>query len=268
MAFCNVLRWIGVSALMFAAFLLGPATSQKAVMAQAVPPATEETEKLDSQPLQVLIEATIVEIEADDADIDKHLSKMTNTGDASDQPESPSATTDPIPTGVANALHMGFVSAKPTDVIQELEKLGKTKVLACPRLLVLNKQRAELHVDSDTQLRLRPFVSSNDGGNIRLEIRLQRETKTRDENGVDQTNALQITSNVMFPDGNTVFICQAAGDGTQQTDEDKPSAEAAPAKKQWVTIVTAKTWQDVPERKAAAEETTHEEPQRIPTSYY
>ena len=53
------------------------------------------------------------------------------------------------PSGFAedtNGLKFGFVSNSTTGFIRALETMGETKVLACPRLLVLNKQRAEIHL--------------------------------------------------------------------------------------------------------------------------
>lgn len=124
-------------------------------------------------------------------------------------------------------LKFGFVDKSTTGFLRALETMGETKVLACPRLLVLNKQRAEIHLgdklgyatttqtqtstvqtiqfqDVGTQLRLRPFVSSD--GMIRLEVRPERSSGLIDSNGIPQVNSAQVTSNVMVPDGATVVI--------------------------------------------------------------
>ena len=94
-------------------------------------------------------------------------------------------------------MKFGWVGGSTTGFIQALETLGETKVLAAPRLLVLNKQRAEVHLGDQlgyvtstqtqtsttetvnfmptgTQLRLRPFVSSD--GMIRMEIHPERSS--------------------------------------------------------------------------------------------
>ena len=127
---------------------------------------------------------------------------------------------------VVPGLRFGFVDKSTTGFIRALETLGETKVLACPRLLVLNKQRAEIHLgdrlgyatstqtqtstiqkvefqDVGTQLRLRPFVSSD--GMVRMEIRPERSSG-KIEAGIPQVNAAQVTTNVMVPDGATIVI--------------------------------------------------------------
>lgn len=124
-------------------------------------------------------------------------------------------------------LKFGFVDQNTTGFIRALETMGETKVLACPRLLVLNKQRAEIHLgdklgyatttqtqtstvqtvqfqDVGTQLRLRPFVSSD--GMVRLEVRPERSSGIIDADGIPQVNSAQVTSNVMVPDGATIVI--------------------------------------------------------------
>ena len=55
-----------------------------------------------------------------------------------------------------------------------------------------------------TQLRLRPFVSSD--GMIRMEIHPERSTGELDSNGIPQTDTAQVTSNVLIPDGATIVI--------------------------------------------------------------
>ena len=127
----------------------------------------------------------------------------------------------------ANGVKFGWVGGSTSGFIRALESLGETKVLACPRLLVLNKQRAEIHIGKQlgyetstvsqtsttqtvqfmpvgTQLRLRPFVSSD--GMIRMEIHPERSTGDIDANGIPQTTTAQVTTNVMIPDGATIVI--------------------------------------------------------------
>src|SRR5208283_3799854 len=98
---------------------------------------------------------------------------------------------------------------------------------ASPRLLVVNKQRAELQVgdclgyytstqtqtstvqtanfmETGTQLRLRPFVGSD--GIIRMEIHPENSTGALNAAGIPQTTGAHVTTNVMIPDGRTVVI--------------------------------------------------------------
>jgi general secretion pathway protein D len=108
-----------------------------------------------------------------------------------------------------------------------LETYGDTKVLASPRILVLNKQHAEIQVgdnlgyktvtqtqtstvqtvqflNTGTLLRIRPFVSSD--GMIRLEIHPERSSGELNLDGVPQTHSAQITSDFAVPNGGTVVI--------------------------------------------------------------
>ena len=142
------------------------------------------------------------------------------------------STTNVDPNGLAsstNGIKYGFVSNNITGFIRALETVGSTKILASPRILVLNKQRAEIQLGSrlgfrstvtqniigttqavqflntGTLLRLRPFVSSDDI--IRMEIHPERS-----EGSVDPTTGLpsqtlaELTTNVMVPNGATLVI--------------------------------------------------------------
>jgi general secretion pathway protein D len=128
--------------------------------------------------------------------------------------------------GNTPGVKFGWVGGNTTGFIKALETYGETKVLASPRILVLNKQRAEIHLGKQlgyktatqtqttttetvnfmpvgTQLRLRPFVSTD--GMIRMEIHPERSSGEL-QDGVPQTHASQVTTNVMIPDGATMVI--------------------------------------------------------------
>ena len=121
----------------------------------------------------------------------------------------------------------GYSSNSITAFIRALESRTDVKVLASPRLLVVNKQRATLQVgdtlgyttstsnmgvttqtanfmEVGTQLRLRPFVTSD--GIIRMEIHPENSTGALNSAGIPQTTGAQVTTNVMVPDGRTVVI--------------------------------------------------------------
>ena len=101
---------------------------------------------------------------------------------------------------------------------------------------MVNKQRAEIQLgdrlgyetatqtqtstvqtvqfmDVGTQLRLRPFVASD--GMVRMEIHPEKSTGALDTNGIPQTSAAQVTTNVMVPDGTTMVV-----GGLIETDKD------------------------------------------------
>jgi type II secretory pathway component GspD/PulD (secretin) len=124
-------------------------------------------------------------------------------------------------------LKFGFVANTVTGFIRALQTVGKTEILACPRLLVVNKQRAELQLgdrlgymsttqtqtsttqtvqfmDIGTQLRLRPFVTCD--GIVRMEIHPEKSSGQLNNAGIPQTSTAQVTTNVMVPDGATIVI--------------------------------------------------------------
>ena len=137
------------------------------------------------------------------------------------------ATTDP--TGFASASNgakFGFVANNVTGFIQALETIGSTKILASPRILVLNKQRAEIQLgqrlgfqtfsqnftstiqqvqflNTGTLLRIRPFISED--GMIRMEIHPERSSGSV-SNNIPNQNTAELTTNVMVPDGATLVI--------------------------------------------------------------
>ncbi len=101
-------------------------------------------------------------------------------------------------------------------------------MLASPRILVLNKQKAEIQLgqrlgyptitqnftstvqqiqflNTGTLLRLRPFVSSD--GMVRMEIHPERSTgSVQPPQYVPSPNTAEMTTNVMIPDGATLVI--------------------------------------------------------------
>ena len=126
----------------------------------------------------------------------------------------------------SGGIKYGFVSDNVTGFIRALEQTGETDILASPRLLVLNKQRAELQLGDrlgfrtltqtqtstvqkveflnvGTQLFLRPFISSD--GMVRMEIHPERSEGSIIDN-IPQTRSSQLTTNVMVQDGTTIVI--------------------------------------------------------------
>jgi nucleoid-associated protein YgaU len=57
-------------------------------------------------------------------------------------------------TSDTNGIKYGFISNNVTEFVRAVESLGSTKVLASPRILVLNKQRAEIQLGSPTRLQI------------------------------------------------------------------------------------------------------------------
>jgi type II secretory pathway component GspD/PulD (secretin) len=125
-----------------------------------------------------------------------------------------------------HGLKFGNSGSNVSSFIVALQRMGKVEVLATPRLLVLNKQLAELQLGerlgystfsqsivSTTQqisfmnvgtlLRVRPFISSD--GMVRMEVHPERSTGSI-VNSIPQASTSEVTTNVMVPDGATLVI--------------------------------------------------------------
>ncbi len=125
-----------------------------------------------------------------------------------------------------NGIKFGFVGKNVSGFVNALETLGEIHILASPRILVLNKQRAEIQLgqrlgyptysqnftstvqqiqflNTGTLLRIRPFVSTD--GMVRMEIHPERSSGSV-VNFIPQQNTSEMTTNVMIPDGATLVI--------------------------------------------------------------
>jgi type IV pilus secretin PilQ/predicted competence protein len=201
--------------------------------------------QLDIKPVQVMIEAVLVQVTLDkNMDLGANFSFLDGAGRAAAVLGSGGLINTAggfSPGTVVNGsgqlqgilgantygMKVGWNGNTTAGYIQALETYGKVKVLACPRLFVLNKQRAELQLGSNlgyqtttvnqtsstqtvsyvktgTQLRIRPYVSSD--GMIRMEVHPERSTGALDNNGIPQTKSSQVTTNVIVPDGTTMVI--------------------------------------------------------------
>ncbi|MDG3007713.1 LysM peptidoglycan-binding domain-containing protein [Paludisphaera mucosa] len=149
-----------------------------------------------------------------------------------------------------NGIKFGFVSANNSGFIRALETLGETRVLASPRLLVLNKQKAEIQLgqrlgystvtqnftstvqqiqflNTGTLLRLRPFVSSD--GMVRMEIHPERSSGVVNAiSGLPNSNTAEVTTNVMIPDGATLVIGGLIENEDSYTQEGLPGLNRLP----------------------------------------
>lgn len=125
-----------------------------------------------------------------------------------------------------HGIKFGFVDRNVTGFIRALEAVGNVEVLATPRLLVLNKQPAELllgqrlgyavasqslvstvqnvqFLNVGTLLRVRPSISSD--GMVRMEIHPERSTGSV-TNSIPSMTTSEVTTNILVPDGATVVI--------------------------------------------------------------
>ncbi|WP_169979074.1 hypothetical protein [Tautonia rosea] len=217
--------------------------------------------RLDVEPLQVLIEAVIISVELRDgqelgvnfAVVDNLATEAIVSGSGAainlaggfspaQVLSAASAPTAPPPLGgyigprpgqllpgylADQGLKYGFVSNSVAGFIRALETLNKINILASPRLLVLNKQLAEIQLGQrlgyattftnlttaseqvqfipiGTLLAIRPYVSQE--GMIRLEVHPERSSGFIDANGIPQLTTSELTTNIMVPDGATIVI--------------------------------------------------------------
>jgi type II secretory pathway component GspD/PulD (secretin) len=211
--------------------------------------------QLDVQPLQVLVEAVIMSVELDRAVdlginfavLDNLLGKsalqvgpnlvsngVAGAGAAAAASVAPTATQilaagNSLASNLASSaagIKFGFTDHGIAGFIRALETVGQVNVLASPRILVLNKQRAEIQLgnrlgyqtltqnftstiqqvqflNTGTLLRFRPFVSHD--GMIRMEVHPERSSG-QVVNNLPQSNTSEVTTNVLIPDGATIVI--------------------------------------------------------------
>ncbi|QDV39663.1 hypothetical protein [Tautonia plasticadhaerens] len=221
----------------------------------------EIVSRLDVQPMQVLIEAVIISVELRDGQelgvnfalVDNLATNAIVSGSGAainlaggfspaqvlsaagpaTAPAPLGPYSDPRPSQLLpgyladQGLKYGFVSNSVAGFIRALETLNKINILASPRVLVLNKQLAEIQLGQrlgyattftnlttaseqvqfipvGTLLALRPFVSQD--GMIRLEVHPERSSGTIDSAGIPQLTTSELTTNIMVPDGATIVI--------------------------------------------------------------
>lgn len=198
----------------------------EAVLAQV----DQLVQEVDVRPMQVHIEAMILSVKLKDED-----SYGVNFQLLRDNPNIKFGLGNP-PSSLANfkfedgALKFGFLDSSLGAFLSALESIGDTNVIATPRLMVINKHRAEIQIGeskgyvsttvtetSTSQtveflevgalLRLRPFISSD--GLIRMEVHPELSDGTvKIEQGftLPEKEVTQVTTNIMVADGCTVVI--------------------------------------------------------------
>ena len=229
-------------------------------------------QRIDVRPIQVLIEAVIISVDYEhDRELGVNLGLVDNLGQtlgtigsgtglngnvgftptrlltAGGQIAQGTANDAQGFTSATNGVKFGFISNNVTGFIRALETIGSTKILASPRILVMNKQRAEIQLgtrlgfqtlsqnftstiqqvqflNTGTLLRLRPFVS--DDGMVRMEIHPERSSGSV-TNNIPNQNTAELTTNVMVPDGSTLVI------GGLIEDEDDYSYQGLPGLSRW-----------------------------------
>ncbi len=198
----------------------------EAVLAQV----DQIVDQIDRRPTQVQIEAMILSVRLNDRnELGVNFEALRNEGAIRLTSGSPL-------TNLANfdlserGLKVGFLDSSLSLFVEALESIGDTNVVATPRLMCLNKHRAEVLIGSQlgyvsttqtetsttqsveflevgTQLRLRPFIASD--GVIRMEVHPELSSgNVRIEQGLTlpDKEVTEVTTNIMVRDGHTVVI--------------------------------------------------------------
>jgi type IV pilus assembly protein PilQ len=189
--------------------------------------------EIDTRPMQVAIEAMILTVSLDDGNdfgVSFELLRDKNNirlgwGMPLDSLAGPTFEFD------EGGLKFGFLDSSLGAFLDALESIGDTNVIATPRLMVLNKHRAEIHIGEElgyvstttatesastqtveflkvgARLCLRPFIASD--GLIRMEAHPELSTGSVEEKGeftLPNKETTQVTTNIMVRDGCTVVI--------------------------------------------------------------
>lgn len=185
--------------------------------------------EVDVRPMQVSIEAMILDVKLQDKDkFGVNFQLLRQNPNIKFGLGSPAASLSDVK--LEGGLKFGFLDSTLGAFLDALEQVGDTNVIANPRLMVLNKQRAEIQIgrkqgyvnqtitettsaqsieflDTGTQLRLRPFISPD--GLIRMEVHPELSDGTvKIESGftLPDKTITQTTTNIMVRDGCTVII--------------------------------------------------------------
>jgi len=186
--------------------------------------------QVDQRPRQVMIEAMIISVGLDDShSVGINFEAFQQKNALRLVSGTPAATLGQIDIS-SGGLQFGVLDGNVGAFINALEGIGDTDVIAAPHLLCLNKQKAEILIgdqkgylsttqtetattqtveflDIGTQLRIRPFISSD--GMVRLEVHPELSTgdvKLVGEFALPEKSTTQVTSNIMCRDGCTVVI--------------------------------------------------------------
>ncbi len=198
----------------------------EAVLAQI----DQVVEEIDVRPLQVAIEAMILNVKLDDKNqFGVNFELLRDKSNVKIGWGTPASSLGEV-TFEKGGLKFGFLDSSLGTFLDALETIGDTNVIATPRVMVLNKHRAEIQIGEEkgyvsttftetsstnsveflklgAQLRLRPFISSD--GLIRMEVHPELSDGSVDTSSgftLPNKEVTQVTTNVMVRDGCTVVI--------------------------------------------------------------
>ncbi|MCA9179451.1 MAG: hypothetical protein KDB14_33580 [Planctomycetales bacterium] len=186
--------------------------------------------ELDRRPRQVAIEAMILTVRlSDNMRLGVNFEMLRNQNTVRLVSGSPLDNLANIATA-PGTLKFGYLDSSITSLIEALENVGETDIVASPRLMCLNKQQAEILIGAElgfvnttvtqtaatqaveflevgTQLRFRPFITDDDI--VRLELQPELSTGTvRIEQGLTlpDKEVTKVTTNIICRNGATVII--------------------------------------------------------------
>jgi type IV pilus assembly protein PilQ len=188
--------------------------------------------EIDRKPAQVSIEAMILKVTLNDANsFGVDFAFLRNNPNVRLITGQPLASLDSLkPNG---GLQLGYLDGSTAAFVSALETIGDTNIVATPKLMVIDKARAEILIgnqdgyvnstvtetstaqnvqflETGAQLRLRPFISSD--GLVRMEVHPELSTGNVEVTSgpnpltLPHKDVTQVTTNIMVPDGCTVII--------------------------------------------------------------
>ncbi|MEE8451369.1 MAG: hypothetical protein V3R99_05615, partial [Thermoguttaceae bacterium] len=203
--------------------------------------------EIDTRPMQVLIEAMILSVNLKDGnDFGVNFELLRDNDNAKfgwgnipegtatkqfDAVDVAGAAVDGLTrVALGGGLKFGYLDRSLGAFLDALETIGDTNVIATPRVLVLNKQPAEIQIGAEngyvsttqtetsttqsveflktgTVLRLRPFIATD--GLIRMEIHPELSSgsvEVKDGFTLPNKEVTQVTTNIMIRDGCTAVI--------------------------------------------------------------
>jgi len=202
--------------------------------------------EIDVRPLQVAIEAMILSVRLDDGnDFGVNFELLRNNPNIRLGWGTPLEALTSLKFD-KGGLKFGFLDSNLGAFLNALESVGDTNVIATPRLMVLNKHRAEILIGEElgyvsttmtetsstqsveflevgAQLRLRPFISSD--GLIRMEIHPELSTgsvEVEENFTLPNKETTQVTTNIMVRDGCTLVIGGLMREEMQTTSKQVP----------------------------------------------
>ncbi len=187
-------------------------------------------DEVDVRPAQVSIEAMILSVKLKDSDkLGVNFQLLRDNPNIKFGLGTPSSSLGDVKFD-DGGLKFGFLDSTLGAFLDALETVGDTNVVANPRLMVMNKQRADIQIGEQkgylsttvtetsstqkveflnigAQLRLRPFISSD--GNVRLEIHPELSDGNVDTSSgytLPNKTITQVTTNIMVRDGCTLIL--------------------------------------------------------------